>query len=533
MTASNAPTALTVLTPAARVPRRLPRIALWLWLAAIALSIPNPASRGGLFGSLDGLCKLVAVLAACGLGAWVEDRVFTYLVGRNSAVRVVAALVSPLALLAAGVVLGMVLGLLGVVGDDGTAALSAVMGGFWAASAATGTLVVVLIDVTVSALVQSLRGRIQLAVLSLVAIASAAVAGLSMVVMNTRSAIETLSQTRGFALDLGPEGKLQGEGLAEVMKKPEVVALVSLLLLVAFGLMAFPAVLSACGKLADAVMERLHPLSQAFAELGRGDLSVRVEEGGSRDFRQLSHAFNQMASDLTLSRNMERAFGKYVSGQVLTRIREQHGEAMLPAELREASVFFADVRGFTSMSERLEPAQVLGVLNRYFERVVTVIDAHEGYLDKFIGDAVVVVFNGPIDQADHAERAARCAIAVQREVARLNSVGAFPEVGELAVGIGVSTGPLVAGNLGSSEHMEYTVIGDTVNLAARLTSQAPAGEVWVSALCAERLPPDFPKQALAPFSVKGKTAPVQAYRVWPPPGASLPPPSIEAVSTPS
>ena len=77
------------------------------------------------------------------------------------------------------------------------------------------------------------------------------------------------------------------------------------------------------------------------------------------------------------------------------------------------------------------------------------------------------------------------------------------------------------------------MIGDTVNLAARLTSQAPAGEVWVSALCAERLPPDFPKQALAPFSVKGKTAPVQAYRVWPPPGASLPPPSIEAVSTPS
>ncbi|MCE7888608.1 MAG: adenylate/guanylate cyclase domain-containing protein [Sorangiineae bacterium PRO1] len=525
MTDAAAPLAArpTVLTPAARERRRMPRLALWVWLGAIAVSIPNPKSSG----TIDGLCKLAAIIAACGLAAWLEERLFTRFVGRSAVWRVSVALLAPLLFLGCAPLFGVLLGLLSFVGDDGTTGLSATLACLWAASAATGTLVVVLIDVVVSALVQSLRGRIQLAVLSLVGVAAAGAAGLALVVGNTGEAIRFLSQRTNLALDLGEEGKFSGESLAQVMNKPEVVQLVSILLVTAFALMAFPAVLSACGKLADAVMERLHPLSQAFGYLGRGDLSVRVEEGGSRDFRALSQSFNQMVGELALSRSMERAFGQYVSGQVLGRIREQHGEATLPAELREASVFFADVRGFTSMSERLEPSQVLGVLNRYFERVVAVIDAHEGYLDKFIGDAVVVVFNGPIDQPDHAERAARCAIAVQEEVARLNAEGAFPEVGSLAVGVGVSTGPLVAGNLGSKQHMEYTVIGDTVNLAARLTGQAPAGEVWVNARNAELLPPELPRQVLAPFSVKGKTQPVTAYRVWPPPGASLPPPAAE------
>jgi class 3 adenylate cyclase len=532
MPAAKPSSALTVLTPAARVPRPLPRVALWLWLGAIAISIPNPASRGGIFDTIDGLCKLVAVLSACGLGAWLEERVFTRLVGRSAVVRVIVALVLPPVLLVCGVILGVLFGLMNFIGDDGTAGLSVLLGGLWAASAAVGTMVVVLIDVVVSAVVQSLRGRIQLAVLSLVGVASLAVAGLAFAAGSLPTALTRLSKVPGLSLDLGPGGKHQGSAVAELIDQPELLSLVSILLLVTFASLAFPAVLSACGKLADAVMERLHPLSQAFAMLGRGDLSVRVEEGGSRDFRALSQSFNRMVGDLALSRNMERAFGQYVSGQVLTRIRDQHGEAALPAELREASVFFADVRGFTSMSERLEPGEVLGVLNRYFERVVDVIDAHEGYLDKFIGDAVVVVFNGPIDQTDHALRAARCAIAVQQEVERLNAEGAFPEVGILAVGVGVSTGPLVAGNLGSSRHMEYTVIGDTVNLAARLTGHAQAGEVWVNARNAELLPADFPKQALAPLSVKGKTAPVQAYRVWPPPGSSLSPPSLEAQTAP-
>lgn len=106
---------------------------------------------------------------------------------------------------------------------------------------------------------------------------------------------------------------------------------------------------------------------------------------------------------------------------------------------------------------------------------------------------------------------------------RLNAAGAFPEVGDLQVGVGVATGPLVAGNLGSARHMEYTVIGDTVNLAARLTGRAGPGEVWINAKNASQLPDAIAREGLPPVSVKGKAEPVMAYRVWPPPGRSLPP----------
>jgi len=515
--------ALQVLTPSVRAALPFPRAAALTWAAAVVLSIANPAGWGGVTEVLEGLLKFAAAVCALVVAAWSEERVFIALTGRPGALRVLVAVVLPLVFLGSAPLLGVLLGVtFGWLGDDGTVGLSVVLATLWAASAATGSLVVVLIDVVVSALVQSFRGRIQLAVLILVGLASAA-AGATVLLANSLQSLVT-GATSSVRLDLPGKAALEGEQLTKALSDPNVARLVTMLLVMVFVALSLPAVLSACGKLADAVMERVHPLARAFESVGAGSLDVRVEEGGSRDFRALGRAFNQMVERLLLARNMERAFGQYVSGQVLGRIRDQHGEAVLPAELREATVFFADVRGFTAMSEKLEPAQVLGVMNRYFEGVVAIIDEHEGYLDKFIGDAVVVVFNGPIDQPDHAERGARCAIALQHEVARLNAAGAFPEIDELQVGVGVSTGRLVAGNLGSARHMEYTVIGDTVNLAARLTGQAPAGEVWVNERNAELLPEDLPKQQLAPFSVKGKTKPVLAYRIWPPPGASLPPP---------
>jgi len=514
---------LTVLTPKVRALPAFPRIAALVWLAAVLLSVLNPTRAGGVTNTIDGILKVGAIIAGLVVAAWLEESVFVRLTGRPRLWRVAVALLLPLAFLLLAALGSATIGvLLTFLGDDGTTVLSLAAASLWAASAATGSLVVVLIDVVVSALVQSFRKRIQLAVLILVGLTSVA-AGLAAFAANRVPDVMAWAGS-GIRVRLPERGELQGEAVREALADPHLARVVALVLTITFVALSLPAVLSACGKLADAVMERLHPLSRAFESLGQGTLGVRVEEAGSRDFRLLNRSFNSMVEQLALSRNMERAFGQYVSGQVLARIREQHGEATLPAELREASVFFADVRGFTSMSEKLEPAEVLGVLNRYFERVVEVIDAHEGYLDKFIGDAVVAVFNGPIDQADHAERAVRCAIALQQEVARLNQARAFPEAGDgLQIGVGVSTGPLVAGNLGSAQHMEYTVIGDTVNLAARLTGQAPAGQVWVNAKNAELLPDEIAREQLAPFSVKGKAQPVVAYRVWPPPGRSLPP----------
>jgi adenylate cyclase len=170
------------------------------------------------------------------------------------------------------------------------------------------------------------------------------------------------------------------------------------------------------------------------------------------------------------------------------------------------------------MSERRSPEVVVDVLNRYFDRVVALVNAHQGYLNKFIGDAVVVVFNGPIDQADHAERAVRFGIALQQMVDELNKDRVFPELPQgIGVGVGLATGPMVCGNVGGGGQYEYTVIGDTVNLAARLTSRAGAGEVWINAEAARHLPDGIPALPLEPIKVKGKTFALVPYRVWPTP----------------
>jgi len=210
---------------------------------------------------------------------------------------------------------------------------------------------------------------------------------------------------------------------------------------------------------------------------------------------------------------MERAFGTYVSDAVLNRIKAQHGAVLIPPSVRDATVFFADVRGFTAMSERLPPEKLVAMLNRYLDRVVEEVSRSEGYLDKFIGDAVVVVFNGPIDQPDHATRSVDCAVGLQRAVHEMNAAGAFPEVGAIEIGIGVATGPMVAGNIGSAAKTEYTVIGDTVNLAARLCEQAPAGEIWLNRACRDALGARPGIEAMPAVALKGKSAPVEVFRL--------------------
>ncbi|MBS1153803.1 MAG: cytochrome c, partial [Myxococcaceae bacterium] len=274
---------------------------------------------------------------------------------------------------------------------------------------------------------------------------------------------------------------------------------------------ATPAVVSACAKLADAAMERLRPMSKAFALVSEGTRTVRVEEKGSTEFIELAQSFNRLVETLAATERMEKAFGRYVSGQVLAKIKAQHGQAELKASSREATVFFADIRGFTQLSEKLAPEQVVEFLNRYLARVVAQVDAHVGYLNKFIGDAVVVVFNGPVDQPDHAERAVKCALALQEEVAKINAEGVLPEIGALRIGVGIATGPMVCGNVGGPTQMEYTVIGDTVNLSARLTSLAGPGEVWVSEATA-RGAAGFKYTLLPEVKLKGKEKPVAPLR---------------------
>jgi adenylate cyclase len=152
----------------------------------------------------------------------------------------------------------------------------------------------------------------------------------------------------------------------------------------------------------------------------------------------------------------------------------------IEAQEREVSVLFADIVGFTRMAERLNPAEVSKLLNHYFGEMTTTVFDHEGTLDKFIGDAMMVIFGAPITQKDHAKRAVQTALAMKEKIDELNEVGELGLDVEVDVRIGINSGTVIAGDIGSPQRMEYTVIGDTVNAASRLEEDvAEPGEIVI------------------------------------------------------
>jgi adenylate cyclase len=183
-------------------------------------------------------------------------------------------------------------------------------------------------------------------------------------------------------------------------------------------------------------------------------------------------------------------------------------------KLTELTILFSDIRGFTAMSEKLPPQEVVSMLNEYFEVMVDVVFDHGGILDKFIGDAIMALFGAPFTKGDDATRAVQAAVAMQRKVAEFNQ--AQLEAGRPAIraGIGVHTGTVVVGNMGSSKALSYTAIGDGVNLASRLCGLAAADTVVISEECAERAGKEnFALEAMPPAKVKNREQPVTIYKV--------------------
>jgi adenylate cyclase len=180
---------------------------------------------------------------------------------------------------------------------------------------------------------------------------------------------------------------------------------------------------------------------------------------------------------------------------------------------QEVTVLFADIRGFTAMSETLEPGRVVEILNEYFTRVTDVIFDNNGTLDKYIGDAVMAVFGAPISKGNDAANAVNSAIQIQRLLVELNRDAGARNWPELRVGIGINTGSAVAGNIGSPRRLDYTVIGDAVNTAQRLMSNASGGQVLISESTAKKLNKNFDLERLPELKVKGRSEAVPVFRV--------------------
>jgi len=207
-------------------------------------------------------------------------------------------------------------------------------------------------------------------------------------------------------------------------------------------------------------------------------------------------------------------FCRYMSNEVMESMMETPDKVKLGGDKRDATVFFADIRGYTSFSESREPEAIVEILNEYFSEAVENVIKFKGYIDKFIGDCIMAVWGVPmLPEKDDAYNAVCCALSIQ-EMVRSSKRKFFRNVASrLRVGIGINTGPLVAGNLGSMQRMDYSVIGDTVNLAARLEGVAQADEVIISQSTRNQLGDVFRYENRPAVKVKGKEKPIQIYNV--------------------
>ena len=214
-------------------------------------------------------------------------------------------------------------------------------------------------------------------------------------------------------------------------------------------------------------------------------------------------------------RKVKLLFSRYVAPDVFHHLMADPSRARLGGHRREMTVLFSDIRGFTTVTERGEPEQIVGQLNEYFTRMVQVLFAHRGTLDKFVGDMVMALFGAPLEDPDHADHAVEAALAMRRELAALNRDWAARGWPTLDIGIGINTGDMVAGNIGSDTIMSYTVIGDAVNLGSRLESLNKQYEthIIISEDTRLGLKGRYHIRALGEVVVKGKTRPVAIHEV--------------------
>ena len=266
----------------------------------------------------------------------------------------------------------------------------------------------------------------------------------------------------------------------------------------------------------SSLLELSHSMKQ-IVETGKYDDSLKVKAEHGTEAVDLARYFNllvdsmqdrhrsEKAGIMHEKRHVEQVFGRYVSDRVRDEILSGNNE--LGGDLRQATVLFCDIRNFTGISESLPPEEVISLLNSFFNEMIDPILSNEGVLDKMVGDSIMAVFGPPHDYTDHADRALRTALIMNQKLVEFNRLRAFTGQPALKMGIGINTGDVIAGNIGSSDRMEYTVIGDTVNIASRIESitKKTAYPVLISEYTAAALTDEcFQIKKVAKVRVKGR-----------------------------
>jgi class 3 adenylate cyclase len=281
------------------------------------------------------------------------------------------------------------------------------------------------------------------------------------------------------------------------------------------------------------VIRPVRRVDRALARIADGDFKEHVEVPNRDEFGRLTVNLNRTSTRLAtlyndlseLNQNLEKTIEeqlaqlrraeklrRYLAPQVADAVLSGGGSVGLASTRRNLTILFADIRGFTSMAERMEPEELIDSLNQYFTAMTDVVFRHGGTLDKYVGDGILAFFGDPIPFEDHAERAVATAFEMRHELDALR--GTWVERGEdLNVGIGISTGYVTVGNIGSATRTEYTVIGNHVNLASRLATIAEPHQILVSERTLIAVRDHVEATPLDEISLKGVNRPIRIFEI--------------------
>jgi adenylate cyclase len=260
----------------------------------------------------------------------------------------------------------------------------------------------------------------------------------------------------------------------------------------------------------------LRRLRHGVEQLRDGNLSVRVPPTSRDEVGELTRAFNEMGDSLQQKQRIQNAFGRYVNDYVLNQLLEGPENEALGGMEREVTIVFCDIRGFTHISEGMKAKNVVALLHEIFQLMSDRILENGGSIDKFIGDSVMAYFGAPVHQPDHAARAVRTAIEIVKALEERNAkaeIADDPSVEPVEVGIGIHTGMVVVGNIGSDQRTDYTAVGDAVNVAHRLEKLARPGEILVSEAVQRVVRAELRMRFEGERQLSGREEPVHVYSV--------------------
>jgi class 3 adenylate cyclase/HAMP domain-containing protein len=268
---------------------------------------------------------------------------------------------------------------------------------------------------------------------------------------------------------------------------------------------------------AGSISRPISRLRDGVRQVGSGDFAAKVPEAGFQEVVNLAQTFNLMGDqllDYMEKRDFIRdTFGRYVTQEVVKKLLESEEALEMGGETREVSLLMSDLRGFTAIIADMHPEQVIHFLNRYLDKMIEVLLDHHAVIDEILGDGILAFFGAPEPLGDHPARAVACALAMQAAMPEINAANARDGLPHLEMGIGVNTGAVVVGNIGSERRTKYSVVGSNVNFAARMEAYALPGQVLISPSTYDRVKDLVEIRDVTKVEMKGMPEPAILYEV--------------------